>query len=71
MKKINALHGQGFAHPVASQHDISANRKQVIPVTGRPLIAVNLRLPIWGCATTVTGWCGCVPACPCMRQTMM
>lgn len=27
MKKINALHGQGFAHPVASQSDILINHK--------------------------------------------
>ena len=37
MKKINALHGQGFAHPVASQHDISANRKQVISGDWSPI----------------------------------
>ena len=53
MKKINALHGQGFAHPVASQHDISDY--------------LWLIKQIYGC----NGLCGCVPACPCMRQTMM
>ncbi|WP_256122460.1 MULTISPECIES: hypothetical protein [Enterobacter cloacae complex] len=37
MKKINALHGQGFAHPVASQLDISANRKQVISGDWSPI----------------------------------
>lgn len=37
MKKINALKGQGFAHPVASQHDISANRKQVISGDWSPI----------------------------------
>lgn len=37
MNKLNALSGQGFAHPVASQHDISANRKQVISGDWSPI----------------------------------
>ncbi|CDQ55325.1 unnamed protein product [Klebsiella pneumoniae] len=106
MKKINALHGQGFAHPVASQHDISANRKQVIsgdwsPINRGEFTLADLGLRhngnglVWlrsGVSVHEAdhdagisgkdktkgrvnglplGWCGCVPACPCMRQTMM